>query len=648
MDLLASRDQVQVQEPQRWSVIYVTQLQKKNKVSRNGSILLHPDNRRIVLLDDLGITIDAKVLRINESISVGTSFEFPCHLVKVAPEQNAGGTKNEEFDMGYWIWKVCYTTAKDLDRGRLKKYDGTLRFWSSNGWLVLLNAREEPIAVQVLSKGHCVRSDSEVSFPHHSVTVGSLLAGTPPVEEHPASPLQPEIETQSGQFTELLHDEISKQHDKVMPPVMDHAQKIDHTQLQRSLDFSKGQEFRSQVRSQFRSTVHPIGKANHFLLVVSFGRAKFKLSEETVGLALESCLGGISVDFSVIQLSDRTFRFSVASRHVGFMVYSLRKFSTEQFKCYFHLWGFGGPNSRKEFAVWQQECNEEWTLVSPNKKRTVSALNALRKRPDRPILQRKNSSGSVKKSLSFAETLVYEACSGYSMKDVSLKNNQDAEISEHIDAETAPKSSYQCANGQVDNEVDPFDKLVDDMAYRYPEIGWNNIPEQQQPANVEDDDFFQPEEQPMHNNNDEQEVAQLHDEEDNIQNNVEEILIDDSIVGGSQGSPISANSDVSVSGVMNHNIVINSVNPKCFVFGHVRMHVHGTSNSSAISANGFSMVQQGVEVGVEEPPVAEGALVNALSKGATVLAGLQPPEDVTSLGVEGLVVAVDVCSPPVT
>ncbi|KAK1682544.1 hypothetical protein QYE76_043392 [Lolium multiflorum] len=89
---------------------------------------------------------------------------------------------------------------------------------------------------------------------------------------------------------------------------------------------------------------------------------------------------------------------------------------------------------------------------------------------------------------------------------------------------------------------------------------------------------------------------------------------------------------------------VAQVNPKCFVFGHVRMHVHGTSNSSAMSANGFSMVQQGVEFGVEEPPVAEGALVNALSKGATVLAGLQPPEDVTSLGVEGLVVAVDVAA----
>jgi hypothetical protein len=88
------------------------------------------------------------------------------------------------------------------------------------------------------------------------------------------------------------------------------------------------------------------------------------------------------------------------------------------------------------------------------------------------------------------------------------------------------------------------------------------------------------------------------------------------------------------------------VNPKCFVFGHERMHVHGRSNSSVAngSANGFGMVHQAVEVGGVEPPVAEGAPVNALSKVAIVMAGLQPPEDVTSLSVEGLVVAIDVAA----
>ena len=89
---------------------------------------------------------------------------------------------------------------------------------------------------------------------------------------------------------------------------------------------------------------------------------------------------------------------------------------------------------------------------------------------------------------------------------------------------------------------------------------------------------------------------------------------------------------------------VAQVNPKCFVFGHKCMKVHGRSYSSAASANGFSMVHQAVEVSGAELPVAEGALVNASSKGAIVMAGLQPPEDVTSLGVEGLIVAVDVAA----
>jgi hypothetical protein len=76
------------------------------------------------------------------------------------------------------------------------------------------------------------------------------------------------------------------------------------------------------------------------------------------------------------------------------------------------------------------------------------------------------------------------------------------------------------------------------------------------------------------------------------------------------------------------------------------MHVHGRSNFSAAngSANGFSMVHQAVEVGGVEPPIAEGAPINALSKVAIVMARLQPPKDVTSLGVEGLIIAIDVAA----
>ena len=56
------------------------------------------------------------------------------------------------------------------------------------------------------------------------------------------------------------------------------------------------------------------------------------------------------------------------------------------------------------------------------------------------------------------------------------------------------------------------------------------------------------------------------------------------------------------------------------------------------------MVHEAAEVGRAQAPRAEGAPVNASSKVAIVLAGPQPPENVTSLGVEGLIVAVDVAA----
>jgi hypothetical protein len=65
----------------RWAVTYTTLLQKKIKEIHSGNILLHFDCHRLVLLDDNGVTVDAKTVSINDCISVGMSMEFPCHLV---------------------------------------------------------------------------------------------------------------------------------------------------------------------------------------------------------------------------------------------------------------------------------------------------------------------------------------------------------------------------------------------------------------------------------------------------------------------------------------------------------------------------------------------------------------------------------------
>ena len=82
------------------------------------------------------------------------------------------------------------------------------------------------------------------------------------------------------------------------------------------------------------------------------------------------------------------------------------------------------------------------------------------------------------------------------------------------------------------------------------------------------------------------------------------------------------------------------MNPKGLVLCHERMHVHRISHPREGFPNGFGMRHDVAEVGAAEIPAAEGALVDASGEVEIVLAGLQPPEDVTSLGVEGLVVAV--------
>jgi hypothetical protein len=71
-------------------------------------------------------------------------------------------------------------------------------------------------------------------------------------------------------------------------------------------DFSPGLALEKQVHFQFGSMVHfsPSPTAKEFFLVVSFSSASFDLNEESVGLALQCCIGGSRSGFRVFQLSD--------------------------------------------------------------------------------------------------------------------------------------------------------------------------------------------------------------------------------------------------------------------------------------------------------------------------------------------------------
>ena len=110
------------------------------------------------------------------------------------------------------------------------------------------------------------------------------------------------------------------------------------------LDFSKGFEFADKV---FRSTgfpIHSTDDTGHFTMVVSFGRHDFRLSDDSLAAALEAAIGGSAIELGVSCIRDKVYSFNGSSKQVGFYVCDLRSFACPNFKCYFNLWGRGGPN----------------------------------------------------------------------------------------------------------------------------------------------------------------------------------------------------------------------------------------------------------------------------------------------------------------
>jgi hypothetical protein len=66
------------------------------------------------------------------------------------------------------------------------------------------------------------------------------------------------------------------------------------SELKDRLDFGKGLAIQDEICKLFKSPVHhPYSSPDgSFFLLVTFRRFLFRLTEESVALALESCLGG--------------------------------------------------------------------------------------------------------------------------------------------------------------------------------------------------------------------------------------------------------------------------------------------------------------------------------------------------------------------
>lgn len=148
------------------------------------------------------------------------------------------------------------------------------------------------------------------------------------------------------------------------------------------LSFAPGLRIQAEVWSSLRSPIsRPALDSDSFVLVAAFGRSKFKLCSASAGSLLQAAIGGLAEHFRVSSLSDRVFKFFVASRSVGFFIFKLGSFSCEQFKVSFHLWGNGGPNWRLEYKLFLAEEERSWSYVSHSNSAQKSFADAVRSPP---------------------------------------------------------------------------------------------------------------------------------------------------------------------------------------------------------------------------------------------------------------------------
>jgi hypothetical protein len=144
------------------------------------------------------------------------------------------------------------------------------------------------------------------------------------------------------------------------------------------MDFEK-----SILRSTGRCINDSVGDDSVFHLLATFRRYLFRLNEDSVAIALQSCLGGLSQHLCVSFQSHNHFRFTVSFKKVGFAILKPRRFIGTSFDVYFHLWGNGAPHGESEKRLWEAEEARKWEKVmSRSQKRLISkSSSSSRKHP---------------------------------------------------------------------------------------------------------------------------------------------------------------------------------------------------------------------------------------------------------------------------
>jgi hypothetical protein len=306
----------------------------KIPMGKSAFLLLKPHAKRIFLVDSKEQVISARFLLQDEQVVSGSMLDFISHSILVGECVGSHATSVTE-DISSLPAKLSsrsfaqvvksskVTSVSSLPEAPLVRWqarcspihDGSRSFQAflilrpKAKRLVLLDMQEEVLDARFLLENEKVHSGLILDLKFHTVAVGERII---------ADSLDLGVNILKSSCTKQTSSTSDSPTSLGVP----------------ALDFSKGAAFEATCKSKFG---HPITIANHslrraFFLVISFGRATFKLDVHTVAITLQSCFGGLASAYKVRFLRDRSFQFSVFSSAVGFEIYNQSKVCTPLFE----------------------------------------------------------------------------------------------------------------------------------------------------------------------------------------------------------------------------------------------------------------------------------------------------------------------------
>lgn len=136
-----------------------------------------------------------------------------------------------------------------------------------------------------------------------------------------------------------------------------------------NLDCRPGLAFSAKASDLLGTSVIPVRNSGHsaFRLLVSFSRNSFRLSIAPVGACFQAILERDASGFHISQLGHQVFRFSLHSKHVGFLCLDLRSHSCTLFELGFFPLNDSGFSRAMGFSKKDSGPSFHWEIACQKK-----------------------------------------------------------------------------------------------------------------------------------------------------------------------------------------------------------------------------------------------------------------------------------------